>query len=100
MNRNNKVKAKRTIEDKKEAFLEAYKSCLGIATIACKRTGIGRTMLYEYRNTDSVFAAKMNALDETAKDFVESKLIELVIRGDRSAIMFYLKAKAKDRGYR
>lgn len=38
-------------------------------------------------------------VDETTLDFVESKLLELLVKGDKTAIIFYLKCKGKHRGY-
>jgi hypothetical protein len=56
-------------------------------------------MLYEYINTDTEFALKVQEIEEAAVDYAETKLHEYVIAGDRASIMFFLKAKAKDRGY-
>ena len=93
------MKDNRSVTEKKEQFLEAFRSTLAIKTLAARRVKIGRTMLYEYINTDTEFALKVQEIEEAAVDYAETKLHEYVIAGDRASIMFFLKAKAKDRGY-
>ncbi|WDF55259.1 hypothetical protein [Mucilaginibacter sp. KACC 22063] len=95
------MKNKMTIEAKKTTFLQELKNALGIKALACKKTGIGRTMLYQYLNNDPDFAQQVVDIEESFKDYVEGRFFqEYVLTGDRAAMMFYLKAKAKDRGYR
>lgn len=89
----------RTIQQKKEDFLTVFKQSMAIKTLACRKIKIGRTMLYEYLNSDPEFALKVEEIEEAAKDFAEYQLNNLVALGDRAAVCFYLKAKAKDRGY-
>jgi hypothetical protein len=93
------MKDNRTVNEKKAQFLEALSQCMGIKTWAARQTKIGRTMLYEYIRTDTDFALKILEIEEARVDFVESRLAELIAMGDRASIMFFLKAKAKDRGY-
>jgi len=93
------MKTPLTIEEKKKRFLEELPSCRGIQTLACRRVGFGRTMLKEHKDKDPDFAQKVEEIREGFKDWAESKLLELIEMGDRAAIMFYLKATAKDRGY-
>jgi hypothetical protein len=93
------MKGHRTVAKKKEQFIEEMSKSLGIKTLAARRTKIGRTMLYEYINTDKEFALKIQEIEEAAVDFAESKLHELMMLGDRASVMFFLKAKGKGRGY-
>ena len=88
----------KTITQKKEEVLRHLQQCYGIITIACKRAGVGRTMFYEYLK-DPVFKEKVAKITESYVSYAETRLMDLVRTGDRAAIIFYLKAKAKDRGY-
>lgn len=100
-------------EQNKKIFLEALEQCKGIITDACKSTKIGRTTVYLWRDSDPEFKKALEEINETVIDFVESKLfqkIEGVYMQDSeneiyktppsdTAIIFYLKTKAKKRGY-
>lgn len=100
-------------EQNKKIFLEALEQCKGIITDACKSTKIGRTTVYLWRDSDPDFKKALEEINETVIDFVESKLfqkIEGVYMQDSenevyktppsdTAIIFYLKTKAKKRGY-
>jgi hypothetical protein len=93
------MKDSRTPEEKKAEFLNELSKCFAIKTLAARRAKIGRTMLYEYINSDPEFALKVHQIEEAAIDYVEAQLKDLITLGDRASIMFFLKAKAKDRGY-
>ena len=83
----------------KEKFLNNFEKSLGIISTACKRTGITRQTYYNWINTDNEFKERVNDIQEAQKDYVESKLIENIEKNDTTAIIFYLKTKAKDRGF-
>ena len=87
------------VDDTKKLMLEALEKSLGIVTSACKAVGISRQTHYKYMNSDAEYAAKVNELTEVQLDFVESKLIERINKGDTVAIIFYLNNKGKSRGY-
>lgn len=70
----------------------------GIMTIACKRANVGRTMCYEYLK-DHIFKAAVDDINESYVSYVESRLFDLIRAGDKSATIFYLKAKGKNKGY-
>ena len=48
---------------------------------------------------DPEFAAKVDAIREAQKDFVEDALIKKIAEGDTKAIIFASKCLLKDRGY-
>ena len=99
MNQINIYQKNRTVEQKKRDVLDELINSNGIISLACRRTRIGRTQFYKYRKEDEVFNSKINEITETYVDFVESLLWEKVKLKDRASIMFYLKAKGKNRGY-
>ena len=55
--------------------------------------------VYNWINKDNNFKNKVNEILEAQIDLVESKLIEKIQNNDLGAIIFYLKTKAKNRGY-
>lgn len=102
----------------KTAVLEALEAYYGIVTDACRKAGVGRTTFYDWLKNDPEFKAAVEDIQETAIDFVEGKLFEKIngvtVRKGTSdqgeditydlppsdvAITFYLKTKAKKRGY-
>lgn len=89
---------KRTVAQKKSDILMQLRQSYGILTIACQRAKVGRTMCYEYLK-DQMFKAEVDKIKESYVNYVETRLFDLIRAGDKSAIIFYLKAKAKDRGY-
>ncbi len=79
--------------------IEAIKDSKGFVTTISKRLGCERT--YIYRLIEKYPTAK-EALEnerEGVKDFAEGKLIQQIDSGNITAIIFYLKTQAKDRGY-
>ena len=79
--------------------IEAIKESRGFVTTISKRLGCDRT--YVYRLIEKFPTAK-EALEnerEGNKDFAEGKLIQQIDAGNITAIIFYLKTQAKDRGY-
>ena len=86
-------------EHKKKAIIQALEKSLGVVTTACKQVGIGRTIFYEWYKKDNEFKKQVDDLSNVAKDFVESQLFKQIQDGIPTSTIFYLKTKAKDRGY-
>ena len=86
-------------EQHKKAIIEALEKSLGVVTTACKKVGVGRTTFYGWLKDDPEFAQQVNEIQEIAIDFVESKLFKNIEKGKTAEIIFYLKSKAKKRGY-
>tara|TARA_R110002050_G_scaffold81055_6_gene173256 strand:- start:499 stop:732 length:234 start_codon:yes stop_codon:yes gene_type:complete len=48
---------------------------------------------------DKEFAKAVEEIKEAQVDYVEGQLIKNISKGKETSIIFYLKSKAKDRGY-
>ena len=83
----------------KADFIELLEKSLGILSTAIERAGITRARYLNWYNSDEEFSKRVDSITEKQIDFVESKLLEKINKGDTSAITFYLKTKGKDRGY-
>lgn len=94
------MKNRRTLQEKKAEVINYLTTCYGIKTIACRKAKVGRTQFYEWKKEDPEFALKVSEIEESFLDFVETLLMELIKLNDRAAIMFFLKAKGRSRGYR
>ena len=90
--------ANKTLHNKK-ALIKAMKECYGIVTNACNIVGISRTAYYDYYKDDPEFKKEIDDVSNVAIDFVEGELFKRIEKGDITGIIFYLKSKAKDRGY-
>ena len=86
---------------KKKAFQEAYKKAFGNVTQSCNAIGIDRSTYYDWIKKDAKFKKDIEELEpeERFMDFLESKLVERINKGDTTSIIFALKTQAKKRGY-
>jgi ACT domain-containing protein len=91
--------AKEFARTNKALVLECLEKQLGIVSNACKQAGIHRDTFYKWRRSDSEFRAKVDALQEVAKDFGETQLIKNMKEGKEASIIFFCKTRLKDRGY-
>jgi len=101
----------------KKAMLDAMSKSYGIISYAAEAVGISRQTHYNWMKEDPEYALAIQNVNEAAIDFVEGKLRER-INGVKigkyddegelkvyeqppsdTAIIFYLKTKAKKRGY-
>jgi cyclophilin family peptidyl-prolyl cis-trans isomerase len=108
-----------TTDNRKALVLEKLEESRGIVSMACNNANLSRSQFYQWCKEDSEFKAAVDDINETAIDFVESKLFEKVngvtvrkgvdlesgeditydLPPSDTAIIFYLKTKAKKRGY-
>jgi ACT domain-containing protein len=83
----------------KKKLLEALERSLGIVTPACKEVGISRNQFYHYYNTDPEFKAAVDDINEITLDFAENQLLKKIKEGSERSILFYMRYKARRRGY-
>lgn len=100
----------------KKRMVEALKKSLGIVSTACESTEISRQTHYRWLAEDPEYKRQIDDISEDAIDFVESKLHEKIngvsmvkhnddgdvyyeLAPSDTAIIFFLKTKAKKRGY-
>lgn len=58
-----------------------------------------RNAIYERKYTDPDIEAAFVEAEENTADLAENRLVSAINDGDMRAVMFYLKTKAKKRGY-
>jgi len=90
---------KYTTRQQKKAMLDALRQTLGIVTAACDKAGVSRATHYRWLAEDADYKAAVADLSEVAKDFAESSLFQQIRNQEASATIFFLKTKARDRGY-
>lgn len=83
----------------KTAMVEALEKSLGIVTTACKQVGIARNTHYEWYKHDEDYRQRVDSIADMTIDFVESQLHKQIREGNSTATIFFLKTKAKKRGY-
>lgn len=101
MGRKKKIETKKreTLKEKKERFLIILKEEKGNITHATERFGISRNLYYKWYSADEKFSIAADDIINEVIDWVESKLFKLIEENNRQAIIFYLKTRAKKRGY-
>ena len=100
------------MDNTKKELIKTLKHFNGIISSACEAVGISRQTYYNYLADDKAFAEQVEEINEASIDHVESKLMEkingvTVQAGEKvydvppsdTAIIFFLKTKAKKRGY-
>jgi ACT domain-containing protein len=83
----------------KEKILIALEKHLNIVSSACKEVGISRETHYRWLREDKKYKQACKEIDNVALDFAESALHQQIKKGNPLSTMFYLKCKAKKRGY-
>lgn len=84
---------------RKKAMLVALEKHLGIVTSASKEVKLDRTTHYEWLKTDKDYRKAVKEIENVAMDFAESCLHKQMQKGNPLSTIFYLKCKARKRGY-
>jgi len=90
---------KHDTEKNKQKVIEALERSLGIVTPACKEIGISRETFYKWYRQDDEFKRSVDDINEIALDFAENQLLKKIKEGSERSILFYMKYKARKRGY-
>lgn len=88
-----------TRREKQRRLLQALRKSLGIVSTACRMTGISVNTYKEWLSNDEWFRSRVDDVDALVLDFAETKLHELIAKGNVASTIFFLKTRAKHRGY-
>lgn len=86
-------------KQRKQRMLECLEKHLGIVTTAAKDAGIDRATHYRWMESDSEYKNAVDALEDVALDFAEQCLFDQMRDGTPASTIFYLKYRARKRGY-
>ena len=79
--------------------IEAIELAKGNLAQAARLLKCNRNTVYGYINRYSTVKEAYERVNEETIDYVEDKLMNQIDRGNITAIIFFLKTKAKHRGY-
>ena len=99
MTKNAIVERKPELTRKQLSVLETLELKRGNIAAACRAAGVSRQAYYNWLDDNVVFEDAVLDVREGLIDRVEDKLLELVDAGNVVACIFFLKCKAKRRGY-
>jgi hypothetical protein len=83
----------------KKKLLECLEKHLGLVSPACKEAGLSRETFYKYYREDPDFKLAVDELNEITLDFAEAQLLKKIKEGSERSILFYMRYKARKRGY-
>ena len=89
----------RQVAVRDETIIEALEATGGLILQAAKLVKMPRTSLSRRISGSPALKDKLGDIRESNIDIAESKLMELIGKGQPSAIIFFLKCLGKDRGY-
>jgi hypothetical protein len=84
---------------KKEMLIKALKDCNGLLSFACAKCNFSTSVYYKFLHEDPDFVKQINEIQEAMIDIVENQLYKNIAKGDNVSTIFYLKTKARHRGY-
>jgi hypothetical protein len=83
----------------RKAMLEAMESTMCNISESVRKAGIARNTHYEWMKNDPSYKQAIHDLTERNLDFAESMLMRNIKNGKETSTIFYLKTRAKQRGY-
>ena len=96
-NGNNGNTKKRELTAQK--IIVALRETKGLLTLAARKAGVSYRTINRYASEYPSVAEAVQEAKESMVDFAEGKLYEKIAKGDTASIIFFLKTKAKSRGY-
>ena len=82
-----------------DQVIEALRGSMGIVTQAARKLKMQRTYLHKRIRESLVLKEALEDVREENLDLAESKLFEMIQKGDKIAIIFFLKCLGKKRGW-
>ena len=82
-----------------EEIMQALEETRGLVAPAAAKLGYCRQSLHRRISQSQALKDKHDEVREQTNDYVENKLFELIAKGVPSAVIFYMKCQAKNRGY-
>lgn len=92
-------KRKERMKKAQKSMIQVLSEQLGNVSIACQQVGISRQAHYNWLKNNQRYREAIEEIPEKTIDFVEHSLLKNVKAGNVVAQIFYLKTKAKHRGY-
>lgn len=77
----------------KEIFLEKLVECEGVCYTAYKKLGLPYSTYRKWRREDPEFEAAIADIQSRTTDFVVSKMMDGIKKGNEKLIQFYLRTK-------
>lgn len=90
---------RKSTEVKKRKMIKAMKMNFGNISKSSKQANISRKTHYRWLESDKKYEESINLVLEQLLDVVDGILMDRILEGNVSAIIFYLKTKGKHRGY-
>ena len=84
---------------KKKRLLKSLKDNHGFIANACEAAKISRKTFYNWIKEDDEFSEAVDEIQEGIVDEVENQLMNQIKEGNTTAAIFFLKTRAKHRGY-
>lgn len=93
-------KSKSSLTDRQKKFLTIFRDLGCNIAGTCKAMhNMSRQTYYNWKNTSKEFSSQVDDEMEGMIDYVESKLMANIRNEKEASIIFFLKTRAKHRGY-
>ena len=80
-------------------FIKALMKCKGNVSNAAQACKMNRGSHYKWCKENAEYKTRVEDIQEHTIDYVEDKLFDLIDSGNVASTLFFLKCRAKHRGY-